>query len=239
MWSRVSSTLLAISLILPGSMPAWAQREPVLPAVSAVPDAGDGDATTPVPAATLPPPAASSAQAASAVSPALPADAARAARAKPVVWQLQIDAPAPLDKLLRTYLDLARFQEESSKDQSLGIRRSELRRLVVSAPDQARGLLEAEGYFNAQITTRVSEDQPDQPDKPVVVSIQVEPGPHTVISKVQFVFEGELDNRLSNSDPLAQALLDKLERGWGLPGPGVSPGGLVRRQERGARPDAG
>lgn len=202
--------LLAAALLLVAFVPAWAQQEPP-------PDAGDGDATTPAPAAALPGPSASSAQPAPAVSPVPPADAARAARGKPVVWQLQIDAPAPLDKLLRTYLDLARFQEESNQDQSLGIRRSELRRLVVSAPEQARGLLEAEGYFNAQIITRVSEDQPDQPDKPVVVSLQVAPGPQTVISKVQFVFEGELDARLFNSDPLAQALLDKLERGWGLP----------------------
>lgn len=189
------------------------------PVPAAVPDAGDGDATTAAPAAALPASPASQ-PASQPTSPpgssASPTDAARAERGKPVVWQLVIEAPAPLDRLLRTYLDLARFQEESSKDQSLGIRRSELRRLVVSAPEQARGLLEAEGYFNAQITTRVSDDLPDQPNRPVVVSIHVEPGPQTVISKVQFVFEGELDARLSNSDPLAQALLDRLERNWGL-----------------------
>lgn len=135
-------------------------------------------------------------------------------RSKPVAWQLNIEAPSPLDKLLHTYLDLARFQEESSKDQSLGIRRSELRRLVISAPEQARALLEAQGYFNANIVTSVSDEVANQP---VVVRIQVDPGPQTVISKVQFVFEGEFDTRLSNADPLAQALLDKLESGWGLP----------------------
>ncbi|HEX5355666.1 MAG TPA: BamA/TamA family outer membrane protein [Aquabacterium sp.] len=147
-------------------------------------------------------------------APAQPGEAPRADRAKPVVWRLQIDAPSPLDKLLRNYLDLARFQEESSKDQSLGIRRSELRRLVVSAPDQARALLEAEGYFNAHIVTRVSDEVEGQP---VVVSMEVDPGPQTVVSKVQFVFEGDLDTRLGNSDPLAQALLDRLERNWALP----------------------
>lgn len=141
-------------------------------------------------------------------------DAATVDRAQPVVWQLIVDAPAPLDKLLRTYLDLARFQQEAAADQSLGIRRSELRRLVVSAPEQARGLIEAEGYFNAQITTRVSDEREDQP---VVVTIKVEPGPQTVVSKVQFIFEGDLDTRLSASDPLAQALVDKLESEWALP----------------------
>lgn len=137
-----------------------------------------------------------------------------ASRGKPVVWRLEIEAPRPLDKLLRTYLDLARFQEESAKDQTLNIRRSELRRLVISAPDQARELLEAQGYFNAQIVTSVSDEVANEP---VVVRIHVEPGPQTVVSKVQFVFEGDLDTRLGNSDPLAQALLDKLEKEWGLP----------------------
>jgi translocation and assembly module TamA len=84
-------------------------------------------------------------------------------RSKPVVWQLDIEAPEKLARLLRTYLDLARFQDEAAQDQTLGIRRSELRRLVVSAPDQARSLLEAEGYFNAVIHTRVSEEQAGQP----------------------------------------------------------------------------
>jgi translocation and assembly module TamA len=135
-------------------------------------------------------------------------------RSKPVVWQLDIEAPDRLAKLLRTYLDLARYQQEASKDATLNIRRSELRRLVVSAPEQARGLLEAEGYFNAVIRTRVSDEKPGQP---VVVTIQVEPGPRTRVSKVQFIFEGDLDNRLSANDPLAQALTNRIERNWGLP----------------------
>jgi translocation and assembly module TamA len=134
-------------------------------------------------------------------------------RGKPIAWDLQIDALAPLDKLLRNFLDLSRFQVESSRDQSLAIRRSELRRLVVSAPDQARALIEAEGYFNARITTRVGEEVAGQP---VLVTIKVEPGEQTRVSKVQFVFEGDLDERLSASDPMAQALADTLERNWGL-----------------------
>ena len=78
----------------------------------------------------------------------------------------------------------------------------------------ARALLEAEGYFNARIVTKVSDEVEGQP---VIVSMEVDPGPQTVVSKVQFVFEGDLDTRLANSDPLAQALLDRLERNWALP----------------------
>ena len=138
-------------------------------------------------------------------------------QAQPVAWQLNIEAPAPLDKLLRTYLDLARFQAEAATQQSQGIRRSELRRLVASAPEQARGLIEAEGYFNATIVTRVSDEQATQPNAPIVVTLQVEPGPQTEVSKVQFVFEGDLDAQLSANEPGAQALVAKLEKSWALP----------------------
>lgn len=141
-------------------------------------------------------------------------DGSQSDRARPVAWQLAIDAPSSLAKLLRTYMDLARFQAESAQDTSLGIRRSELRRLVIAAPEQARSLLEGEGYFNAEITTRVGEEVAGQP---VLVTIKVVPGPRTVISKVQFIFEGDLDTRLAGNDPLAQALVDKLERGWSMP----------------------
>lgn len=169
------------------------------------------DAQGPAPAAAASPASASSpGDSPDAVAPA----ALAVDRAQPVVWQLNIEAPSPLDRLLRTYLDLARFQQEAEQDSTLGIRRSELRRLVASAPEQARGLIEAEGYFNAVISTRVKDEQRDQP---VVVTIKVEPGPQTVVSKVQFVYEGDLDTRLAASDPLAQALVDKVEGDWALP----------------------
>ncbi|HET8695282.1 MAG TPA: BamA/TamA family outer membrane protein [Aquabacterium sp.] len=128
------------------------------------------------------------------------------------LWRLDIDAPEKFRKLLRNYLDLARFQSEGQVggDQ---INLVELRRLVVSAPEQARGLLEAEGYFSAKITTRVADASNGQP---MVVTIKVEPGPLTRVSKVQMIFEGELDTRLSNGDEHAQALVQNLEDTWGL-----------------------
>ncbi|MFT3857281.1 MAG: BamA/TamA family outer membrane protein [Aquabacterium sp.] len=135
-------------------------------------------------------------------------------RARPVAWTLEIDAPGDLRKLLLSYLDLARFQQEAARDATLAIRRSELRRLVVSAPEQAKALLAGAGYFNPKITTRVGDERPGQP---VLVHIHVDPGPLTRVSQVQFVFEGELDSRLSANDPLAQALEDRLESEWALP----------------------
>ncbi len=137
-----------------------------------------------------------------------------AARRAPLVWQLRILAPEPFEQLLIQYLDLSRFQRESAQDAQLRISRSELRRLVASAPEQARGLLEAEGHFSAQITTRVSDDVDGQP---VVVTIEVEPGPTAVISQVQLMFEGELDNRLSQGDERAKTLAASLQSLWALP----------------------
>lgn len=129
-------------------------------------------------------------------------------------WRLVIQAPEPLDRLLREYLDIARFQREAAEPGALPISRAELRRLVVSAPEQARGLIDAEGYFGARITTRVHDEVPG---RPIEVTLTVEPGELTQVSRVQFVFEGELDARLEAGEASAQALVDGLSAQWGLP----------------------
>lgn len=128
-------------------------------------------------------------------------------------WRLDIDAPDDLVTLLRTYLDLARFQEMKQNDADR-INLVELRRLVISAPEQARALLEAEGYFGAHITTGVRDAQGVEP---MVVWIKIDPGHRTRIGKVQLLFEGELDSRLADGEPEAKALVDKLYEGWDLP----------------------
>ncbi|MGE5452397.1 MAG: autotransporter assembly complex protein TamA [Acidobacteriota bacterium] len=140
------------------------------------------------------------------------ADLAQMAEPQPL-WRLDIDAPEGLRKLLKNYLDLARFQSEEAfgGDQ---INLVELRRLVASAPEQARSLIEAEGYFSAVITTRVVDAVGGQP---MVVTLKVQPGPLTRVSKVQMVFEGELDTRLANGDQQAQELVNRLQEVWALP----------------------
>lgn len=135
-------------------------------------------------------------------------------RLPPLVWQLNVEAPEPLDDLLKQHLELARFQRELVGNDALRISRNELRRLVISAPDEARSLLEAEGYFGAQISTRVDDEVED---KPVVVTLKVIPGERTRISKVQMIYEGALDVALSNGDARAQSLVDRLSADWGLP----------------------
>lgn len=162
------------------------------------------------------PEAAEAPEAAESVDEAAPESGAPARRRRlpPLVWQLKVEAPEPLDELLTSYLDLARFERELAQDQSLRISRNELRRLVISAPEQARALLEAQGYFGAQFTTSVADEVAGQP---VVVTLKVVPGEQTRISKVQFVYEGELDNRLSAGEARAQTLVDNMAAEWGLP----------------------
>jgi translocation and assembly module TamA len=141
---------------------------------------------------------------------------------KPLRWRLVVDAPAPLDKLLEDSLDLARFQQEAN------VSRGELRRLVADVPNQARSLLDAEGYFAAQIHTRVQDAQADvaqvtppsvpaSVDDEVRVMVTVEPGTRTRVSNVQFIFEGALDKHLASGDAAAQALTDALSKNWALP----------------------
>lgn len=160
--------------------------------------------------ALLPPEAAASAA----------AQTPRAARRAPPVWTLDIEAPRELDKLLSTYLDLARYHEESQTEADKGvananaIRRSELRRLVAAAPDQARGLLEAQGYFAAEIHTSVSDEVEGQP---LLIKLVVTPGPRTRVSRVQMVFEGALDTALSKEEREAKQLVADLEDNWALP----------------------
>ena len=179
---------------LAGPLVAWAQVVPVTPAMPAVAGAS------------------------------APAASPRAARL-PLNWRLVVDAPSPLDCLLEANLDLARFQQDAN------VSRGELRRLVAAVPEQARSLLDAQGYFAAQVRIRVQDGTADSDAsrltgaegasvadrQDVTVTVTVEPGPRTQVSRVQFVFEGGLDQRLSDGDPVAQALADQLAAKWALP----------------------
>lgn len=182
------------------------------------------------------PPASPSALSVAANPPDAGASGAAPGRApRPVDWQLTVQAPSPLDDLLMENLDLARYQKEAQRAQddesassALRITRGELRRLLAEVPAQARALLEAEGYFTAKVLIKVEDGSADgsgvvppqdaqAAPAPVLVQVVVEPGPRTVISRVQFVYEGQLDTRLSTEDPDAQSLTEDISDNWALP----------------------
>jgi len=131
-------------------------------------------------------------------------------------------------QLLATYLDLARYRAQAQDAARASgdavnsdpaapratISRSELRRLVAAMPDQARDLLEAQGYFASVVTTRVGDEVEGQP---LVITLVVDPGPKTRVTQVQLMFEGPLDLQADAGDKVALALETELAEQWTLP----------------------
>lgn len=137
-----------------------------------------------------------------------PASAADAASAT-VSYRVAVQAPDNLRQLLLTYLDLARFQNAPQTD---GITNPELIRLTAASPSQARGLLETEGYFNPTISvTRV-----DPPDETPLITLNVAPGPRTLIGTWELTVTGELKTRIDSGDPDAIDLIERLRKRWPL-----------------------
>ena len=136
---------------------------------------------------------------------------AAATSAAPDVQQYRVDisAPAPLDALLRNYLDLARFEKAPSSE---GITASELDRLTAAAPAQARALLETEGYFNADVRADRG------PDVAGLASVRlvVAPGPRATISEVALDATGPLEKAVASGDAAALRELEALRSAWPL-----------------------
>lgn len=112
------------------------------------------------------------------------------------VLRLEVVAPTALAKLLSDGLDLGRVNRLS---QGTPLQAGELERLVAAVPQQARGLLDTEGYFNAVVT--VERDLPAgetaATDAAVPVSlptvrVTVQPGPRTKIRTVDITLNGAL-----------------------------------------------
>ncbi len=107
------------------------------------------------------------------------------ALAVPVKFSVQIDAPKELTGVLQDNLDLTGWagREDVSEDQ--------LRQLVKTAPEQARGLLATEGYFASKVTAQLERAEPVW-----IVSLQVDPGEPTKVVAVDFRISGAI-----NDDP--------------------------------------
>jgi translocation and assembly module TamA len=148
-----------------------------------------------------------------------PAEAPAAAAAPPgtaasgaesgVAYRLSIEAPNELQKMLQTYLDLARFQ---NVPQTGGITNAELIRLTNASPSQARELLETEGYFNATVTVTRS----DPPDEMPLIEMSVDPGPQVRVSEWELKVDGDLQKRVDDGEAPARQLILKLREKWAL-----------------------
>lgn len=139
-----------------------------------------------------------------------PAALAAAAAPDRAVYRLEVIAPDPLRRLLLDHLDLARFQNAPHTE---AITTSELDRLVVAAPAQARGLLQTEGFFDADVHAA----RDTGADGIAVVRVQVVPGPPARIGRVTIEAVGDLERAVQAGDPAAIAQLEALRRDWTLP----------------------
>ncbi|KVR20675.1 hypothetical protein WK15_27240 [Burkholderia ubonensis] len=105
-------------------------------------------------------------------------------------YDVEIDAPRAVRKLLKSHLDIARFgkRDDVSDDQ--------FDFLVTATPQQVRGLTATEGYFSPVVRTDVRTR-----DGKRSVQIAVDPGPQTVVSSVDLTFNGPV----GSEDPKQEA----------------------------------
>ena len=124
-------------------------------------------------------------------------------------YKLDVQAPDPLRALLLNYLDLARFQNAPATD---GVDATELERLLRAAPAQVRGLLETEGYFNAEVLAARAGSQDGLP----LLRITVDPGPRAVVHEFSIETVGDLQKSAAAGDTAAVRELATLRSQWQL-----------------------
>jgi len=114
-------------------------------------------------------------------------------------YNIRINAPGKLDDLLEENLDLVRYRGNPRTD------REQLRRMVRTAPAQARTLLATEGYYSPDVTVRLD----DSAATPQVI-VDVTPGDPVLVGAVEIVLNG--------FESTAEAPFDKeaLKAGWPL-----------------------
>ena len=129
-------------------------------------------------------------------------------------YRLEVQAPAPLRRLLLDHLDLARFQNAPVLE---AIDDAEIERLMRAAPAQARGLLETEGYFNAEVTAERTGTGtgPDTTALPLL-RVVVEPGPRAKVASVSIDAIGDLPTAAASGDAAAVRELAAVRSRWPL-----------------------
>jgi translocation and assembly module TamA len=126
-------------------------------------------------------------------------------------YRIDVQAPDALRGMLLNYLDLARFQDAPATER---ITSAELARLERAAPAQARGLLETEGYFNADV--KVTRET--GPNGLPLLRVSVDPGPRTTVASFKIDADfGSADAKDDANDEAARAAeLAALRESWPL-----------------------
>jgi translocation and assembly module TamA len=138
------------------------------------------------------------------------AQAESAVEQRRVYW-LTIAAPSEIRDLLTKHLDLARFQVVADNE---SITDFELERLIGTAPDQVKSLLEAQGYFHSR--QRVERIAQGNPEALPALTLVVEPGPMVQVRGLQLDFTGPLRDAADARDEAAMRLIEELRTAWPL-----------------------
>lgn len=114
-------------------------------------------------------------------------------------YKIEIDAPRPVRKLLKEFLDLSRYKDRDD------LTPEQIDFMIDTAPDQVRSLLSTQGYFTPKTTVRV-----DEVDGRRVVRIAVDPNGRTKVADVDLKATGAV----ARNEP---ARIDQLRREWRMP----------------------
>ncbi len=101
------------------------------------------------------------------------------AAADRIDYAVRVEAPAPLDKLLKNNLDLMRWRGNPRLDAD------QLQRLVKAAPDEVKALVATEGYYSPQVSVRL-----DNSSGTALVRVSVDPGQPVRVGVVDLVLQG-------------------------------------------------
>lgn len=108
-----------------------------------------------------------------------------AAQTAHAAYKVDIEAPKPVQSLLKDFLDLSRYQDRDD------ISDEQLRFMMDTAGDQVRDLTATEGYFSPVTRVSVDSDAPSG-DQPALkrVKITVDPGPRTSVASAEISVAG-------------------------------------------------
>ena len=123
--------------------------------------------------------------------------------ARPVSYEVDIEAPAPIERLLKDNLELIRWKGNEQIDTA------QLRRLYRNTPDEIRQLVETEGYYSPVIKTEIQK----LADNGRRIVIHVDPGKPVKVAAVDIEFKGAITTQKSSLKPG----IKQLREGWQMP----------------------
>lgn len=95
-------------------------------------------------------------------------------------YDVTIDAPRDMRKLLEKHLDLARFASRND------VTDDQFDFLVTATPQQVRDLAATDGYFSPVVRTDVRAGREGKK----AITVHVDPGPRTIVTSVELTFDG-------------------------------------------------